>query len=69
MAPSSAGTTVPKTALKWIGDLGHSIWLWVKTNGIPFWDRCTTHCRTYFSGDWDVHWGYDLDFDPCMTFF
>ena len=17
-----------------------------------------------FSGDWDVHWGYDLDFDP-----
>ena len=18
----------------------------------------------YFSGDWDVHWGYDLDFDP-----
>ena len=26
--------------------------------------RCTTHFRTYFSGDWDVHWGYDLDFDP-----
>ena len=19
--------------------------------------RCTTHFRTYFSGDWDVHWG------------
>ena len=18
----------------------------------------------YFTGDWDVHWGYDLDFDP-----
>ena len=18
----------------------------------------------YLSGDWDVHWGYDLDFDP-----
>ena len=18
----------------------------------------------YFSGDWDVHWGYDLDFEP-----
>ena len=18
----------------------------------------------YFSWDWDVHWGYDLDFDP-----
>ena len=27
--------------------------------GIPFWGRCTTHCRTYFSGDWDVR-----DFDP-----
>ena len=24
----------------------------------------TTHFRTYFSGDGDVHWGYDLDFDP-----
>ena len=21
----------------------------------------------YFSGDWDVHWGYDLDFDPWPT--
>ena len=20
--------------------------------------------RLYFSGDWDVHWGYGLDFDP-----
>ena len=25
---------------------------------VPFWGRCTTHFRTYFSGDWDVHWGY-----------
>ena len=39
------------------------IWLLVKTNG-TIWGRCTTHFRTYFSGDWDVHWGYDLDFDP-----
>ena len=31
---------------------------------VPFWGGCTTHFRTYFSGDWDVHWGYDLDFDP-----
>ena len=23
-----------------------------------------THFRTNFSGDWDVHWGYDLGFDP-----
>ena len=29
----------------------------VKTSRIPFWDRCTTHFRTYFSGDWDVHGG------------
>ena len=28
--------------------------------GIPFWDRCTTHFRTYCSGDWDVHWGWVL---------
>ena len=34
--------------------------------GIPFWGRCTTHFRLYFSGwiESDVHWGYDLDFDP-----
>ena len=25
---------------------------------------CTTHFRTDFSGDWDVHLGYDLGFDP-----
>ena len=28
---------------------------------VPFWGfRCTTHFRTYFSGDWDVHWGYGI---------
>ena len=26
--------------------------------------ECTTHFRLDFSGDRDVHWGYDLDFDP-----
>ena len=38
----------------------------VKTDGIPFWlvGEFTTHLRTYFSGERDVHWGYDLDFDP-----
>ena len=25
--------------------------------GMPFWGRCTTHFRLYFSGDGDVHWG------------
>ena len=36
--------------------------------GIPFWSvgEFTTHFRTYVSGwiESDVHWGYDLDFDP-----
>ena len=27
---------------------------------VPFWGRCTTHVRTDFSGDWDVHWGYGI---------
>ena len=44
------------------------MWLWVETNGIPFWgSEFTTHFRTYFSGwiESDVHWGLtDLDFDP-----
>ena len=22
--------------------------------------RCTTHFRTSFGGDWDVHWGYGV---------
>ena len=39
---------------------------WVKTNGIPFWSRCTTHSKmgppilVYFSGDWDVLWEYGI---------
>ena len=24
---------------------------------VLFRDRCTTHFRTYFSGDWDADWG------------
>ena len=29
---------------------------------VPFWlvGEFTTHFRTYFSGDWDVHWGYGV---------
>ena len=27
---------------------------------VPLWGRCTAHFRTYFSGDWDVHWGYGV---------
>ena len=29
--------------------------------GIPFW---LNDFRAYFSGDWDVRWGCDSDFDP-----
>ena len=25
---------------------------------------CAPPILVYFSWDWDVHWGYDLDFDP-----
>ena len=40
------------------------MWLWFKTNGtILRGFRYATHFRTYLSGDWDVHWGYDLGFD------
>ena len=40
-----------------------AIWLWVKTNGIHL-GLGTPPILVYFSVDWDVHWGYDLDFDP-----
>ena len=34
-------------------------WLWLsEAMGSHFGvGECTTHFRTYFSGDWDVHWG------------
>ena len=42
----------------------HATWLWwskplkgIILIGIG---EFTTHFRTYFSGDWDVHWGYGL---------
>ena len=25
-----------------------------------------THFRTSFTGDWDFHWGYDMDFPPIL---
>ena len=37
----------------------HVTWPWFKTNGIG-----APPILVYFSGDWDVHWGYDLDLDP-----
>ena len=46
----------PALAVLW-GPSFSSMWLWLSK---PFWDpilgyRCTTHFRTYFSRDWDVH--------------
>ena len=41
--------------------------LWVKTvlgSHFGVFGEFTAHFRTYFSGGWDVHWGYDLDLDP-----
>ena len=32
-----------------------------KPMGSHFWGRRTTHFRTYFSGDWDVHWPHELE--------
>ena len=41
--------------------MGVDQWLWVKIDGIPFYFEVgTTHFRTEFSGDWDVHWGYGI---------
>ena len=34
---------------------------------VPFWIGARP-ILVYFSGDWDVHWGYDLDFDPWPFF-
>ena len=48
---SAPGKGIKKTKAKWP---------WFKTVLVPFWDRGTTHFRTYLSGDWDVHWGYGV---------
>ena len=39
-------------------------WLWVKTNGTILGVFGAPPILVYVSGDWDVHWGYDLDFEP-----
>ena len=40
----------------------------VKTNGIPFWGRCTTHFRTYVGGDLDVRYGILTHGHLCVSF-
>ena len=44
------------------------IWLWVKTNGNYHFGVGAPPILIYFSGDWDVHCGYDLGFDPGHIF-
>ena len=39
-----------------------AIWLWVKTNGTTV-GVGAPPILVYFSGDWDIHRGYDLGFD------
>ena len=41
--------------------------IWLSKPMVPFWGRCS-HFLVSFSGDWDVHWGYDLAFDPWSFF-
>ena len=60
-APHHAVVVVPRTSRGWTHAEWLTLtWLWVKTDEIPFWGRCTSHFRTYFSGDWDIHCGYGL---------
>ena len=60
--PIKAHGCIPGLALGSAAAEGKSIALgqlqgaWV----IPFWGRCTTQFRTYFSGGWDVHWEYGI---------
>ena len=43
-----------------VARLGEQMWPWLSKPMVPSWGRCTTHFRTYFSGDWGVHWGYGI---------
>ena len=38
--------------------VGQEIWQWLSKPMGSHFGRCTTHFRTYFSGD--VHWGYGI---------
>ena len=53
------GSLAPTCEATAAGPCPQVIWRWSKPIS-PFWDRCTTHFRTDFSGDWDVHWGYGV---------
>ena len=44
------------------GSFPQGVWLWVKTNQYHFGVGAPA-IFINFSGDWDVHRGYDLDFD------
>ena len=58
---SIEGHTTPPSPLKTtvqVGINGQNQWYHFAVGEFP------THFRTYFSGDWHVHWGCDLGFDP-----
>ena len=53
---------VPLVSVCTVVSVATEKWLWVKTNGIPFWlvGEFTTHFRAYLSRwriESDVHWG------------
>ena len=64
LTPSEWVTTVTLAEKQTLGQEAHMA---VGQNrSVPFWlvGEFTPHFRTYFSGFWDVHRGYDLGFDP-----
>ena len=44
-AAEPRGLRRPERGFSWSTQIPRyfTVWLWVKTNGIPFWGRCTTH--------------------------
>ena len=45
--------------LRWVRPQNRNIWLWfLLKNGISHF--VAGEFATYFSGDWDVHWGYGI---------
>ena len=69
LAELSLLATVLRSFVLRLAEIG---WPWVNksTPMVPCWGRCTTHFRTYFCGDWDVHGGYGVlthSQVPCTT--
>ena len=52
----SRGPPHPKRSILPRGHFGYHFFERLKPM-VPLWGRCTAHFRTYFGGNWDVHWG------------